>query len=285
MAWRSKVEFREGIFEGIPFEEYAKVQALNGSSIVHMRRSAMYFKHMRDNPPAATDAQLFGIIVHRLILEPHAQKDIAVWGREKDQKVRRGKVWNKFLDGNTGKEIMSVAEHEAALRMSVCALAHHPIARYANAEGPTEISMFWRHPVSGRRHKARLDKLIPEKHTIFDLKSTVNCHSQQFCRQSYNFGYHIKMAHYAQGYEILTGKRPRLVLGAIEKKAPHESAVYRVTDDVLQQGWEELDQLVLQLDECERSGRWPAQHEDETDLLLPAWLQYEQADSYEEESA
>jgi len=86
------------------------------------------------------------------------------------------------------------------------------------------------------------------------------------------------MAHYAQGWEILTGKSPRLALGAIEKKAPHESTLFRIPDDVRQQGWEELDQLIAQLDECERSGRWPAQHEDETDLLLPSWLQYEQAE-------
>jgi len=38
------------------------------------------------------------------------------------------------------------------------------------------------------------------------------------------------MGLYAEGYEFLTGKEPKVVLGAIDSKAPHESAVYRVKE-------------------------------------------------------
>ena len=38
------------VVEHMSFEDYAAVDALNGSSIVNMRRSPMYFKYVRDNP-------------------------------------------------------------------------------------------------------------------------------------------------------------------------------------------------------------------------------------------
>lgn len=260
-----------GFYENMPFEEYAKVDALNGSSIVHMRRSPMKYRHEKDNPTPPSPAMQMGTIVHRLILEPELVGDIAVWGLEPDQKVRNGRAWDSFREFNEGMTILTVAEYEAITGQATAALRNAPIRKYASAGGITEVSMFWRHPYTKRRYKARIDKLIPEAHTIFDLKSTRDCHSRRFGAQAYSLGYHIKLSLYAQGYEVLTGNRPKVLMGALDSKAPHESAVYRVTEDVLLQGIEELDILVEKLGECEKSGEWPGEYQEETDLLLPAW--------------
>ena len=58
---------------------------------------------------------------------------------------------------------------------------------------------------------------------------------------------------------------------AIEKKPPYESVVYRVTKDVIAQGLEEWQNLEAMLKVCEDTNRWPAEYEDETDLMIPAW--------------
>lgn len=267
-----------GIYENIPFEEYAKVDALNGSSIVHMRRSPMKYRYEKDTPTAPSPAMQMGTIVHRLILEPELVGDIAVWGLEPSEKVRNGKVWDAFREFNKNMTILSKAEYESITGQATAALRNAPIRKYASVGGVTEVSMFWRHPYTKRRYKARIDKLIRETDTIFDLKTTRNCHSREFGSQAYSLGYHIKLGLYAQGYEALTGKRPRVLIGALDSKPPHESAVYRVTEDVLLQGIEELDNLVAKLDECEKSGEWPGEYAEETDLLLPSWSRTDEWD-------
>jgi hypothetical protein len=283
-----------GFYYDIPFADYAAVDALNASKIVQMRRSPMYYRWALTHPSPETAATMLGTLIHRMVLEPSVINDIAVWKPEEKMKVRNGHKWDAYKEANVGKTILTEKEYEQVLETSACALSHQPIARYANAEGPTEVSMFWRHPVTGRRMKARIDKLIPESHTIFDLKSTYDCQSYRFGSISYRLGYHIKIAHYAQGYETLTGVRPTCRIGAIESNAPHESTVYRITEDVLKQGWEELENLVGRITECENreaelrkkkmpvSHAWPAEVVEETDLMLPTWAQYAALDQYEE---
>jgi PDDEXK-like domain of unknown function (DUF3799) len=260
-----------GFFEGMPYEEYAKIDALNGSSIVHMRRSPMKYRHMKDNPQPETPALKLGTIAHRMIFEPALMGEIAVWGLKEDEKVRRGKVWDAFQDEHYGKTILTEDEYANTAGIACTARLSPLISKYADAEGPTEVSIFWRHPYTGRRMKARLDKWIPSTHTVMDLKSCRDCTSYRFGAQAFQLGYHIKMGLQWAGVRELTGKDPDMRLCAIESRAPYESAAYRVTKDVLLQGVEELDNLVAKLDECEKLGRWPAEQECETDLLLPAW--------------
>jgi hypothetical protein len=271
-----------GFVYGISYEDYDRVDALNASKIVLMRRSPLHYKYFSVHPKPATPATTEGTLIHRLVLEPDVANDMVVFVPEEGMLKRAGNKWKAFRERNEGKIIMTASEHESVMRTAACALSHAPIASYANSDGPTEVCMFWRHPVSGRRMKARVDKIIPARHTIFDLKSTINCQSYKFGAQSYNLGYHIKIAHYVQGYQTLTGITPQSRLGAIEKTEPHESAVYRVTDDVLHQGWDELEHLLGRIAECEKKNSWPAEHDEETDLLLPAWAQYTELDQYED---
>lgn len=262
-------QLADGLYYNMSFEEYASIPALNGSALVHMRRSPMYFRYKMDNPEPPTPAMVLGTATHRLILEPDRVGDFAVWGLLEEEKVRRGKVWDSFCELNKGAMIVTVAERDAMVGMAAGARRNLPILKYANAKGRTEVSMFWTE--NGRRFKGRIDKLLDGRHTICDLKTTRSCQRHAFGSQSYKLGYHIKMGLYWRGYRALTGHDPHMKLLAIESKAPHESAVYRITSDVLLQGLEDADALIKTLAECEATNRWPAEQEEETDLQLPIW--------------
>ena len=259
-----------GFYENMSFEDYAAAPGINGSSIVHMRRSPMFYKFMRDNPQPPTSAMILGTATHRMILEPNRVGDFAVWDQE-TQGRRFGKVWDAFRSENEGKLILTATERDAMIGMAVGARCNLPVRKYADAKGKCEVSMFWKDQVSGRQFKARVDKIIPSTHTVPDLKTCRSCQRHQFGAQAYKLGYHIKEAIYSSGYFAITGHKPHVKLLAIESKAPFESAVYRITSDVILQGLEELDVLLKMLDECEKSGTWPAEEEEETDLLLPTW--------------
>lgn len=261
----------EGFYDDMPFAVYAAAPALNGTALMHMRRSPMKYRHELDNPSPATPAMMLGTATHRLILEPNKVGDFAVWGEAEDQKVRRGGVWEAFKAAHAGRQIVTVDERDAMVGMAVAARKNLPIRKYADAKGKTEVSMFWRE--GGRRFKGRVDKIVTAGGPcIFDLKTTRDCHSWRFGGQAYALGYHCKMALYWRGYKTITGDDCRLRLGAIESKAPHESTVFRITPDVLLQGLEDLDALIKKVDECEQLNAWPAEHEEETDLLLPSWV-------------
>ena len=260
-----------GFYHDMPYEEYAAVDALNASRVVPMRRSPMYYHHVLNNPQPETDAMRLGTLAHRMILEPNTVNNIAIWGREEWQKVRNGGKWDAFQRENAGKQILTAGDFDKAVSMSASALENAPIRKYAYLPGPTEVSMFWRHPRSGRPMKARIDKLISETHTIADLKTTRDSRPFRFSTQAHTLGYVVKMAHYWSGYQILTGIAPAIKLLAIESKLPCESVVFNVSRDTLLLGLEELENLIYRIEECEQSGKWPALETDEVELTLPAW--------------
>ena len=98
-----------GIFPGVDWAEYQAIDALNGSSLLPMRRSPMLYKWMLDNPQPPTDAMTLGTATHRLILEPERVGDFEVWGEQEDQKVRRGQVWEAFRMAHAGQMIDTTA--------------------------------------------------------------------------------------------------------------------------------------------------------------------------------
>lgn len=269
-----------GIFPGVDFDEYQKIDALNGSSLVHLRKSPMHYRYMLDNPQPPTPAMILGTATHRMILEPECAGDLAVWGEREGENVRRGKVWDAFQAEYAGKLIVTKAERDAMVGMAVGARRHAPIMKYASAsaKGHTEVTMVWIDKVSGRRFKGRADKILDKGRVIFDLKTTRNCSKYKFGAQAWQLGYHIKMALYWNGYKALTGHEAKLVLGAIESKAPYESAVYRITTDVLLQGYDDLDALLKKLTACEELDEWPAAEPEEIELSLPTYAFSEQGD-------
>jgi hypothetical protein len=271
-------EIADGFYHDMPFTEYAAISAINGSSIVHMRRSPMHYRHMLDNPQAPTPAMVQGSATHRLILEPKLCGDFAVWGEADGQGRRFGKVWDAFKAAHADKMIVTADERDVMVAQAV-AVHKNPIARkYLAADGPTEVSMVWTDKATGRRFKGRLDKLVPAKRVIADLKTTRDCTPYRFGGQSYALGYHIKAAMYWLGYRALTGDEPHFKFIAVESKPPYESAVYRAHPDVISQGMEDLDVLLKTLAECEASGTWPAAQQEEADLTLPTYAYTEAAD-------
>jgi len=266
------------VVENMPFAAYAAAPGLNGSKIVNMRRSPLYFRYCVDNPQPPTPALTLGVYTHRLILEPTRVGDFAVWGSEDGHYTEKGKIrprnggdWDAYRGAHSHQDIITKDECEAMVGMAVSVRKSLPIRRYADAPGPTELSLFWTDSVTGRKFKCRLDKWIPKTSTVFDLKTTRCCQPFKFGAQAYQLQYHVKMAIQWLGVKACFDVDASMKLGAIESKAPHESAVYRITSDVKLQGLEELDALVKILDECEKTNNWPAEMEVESDLLLPAW--------------
>lgn len=270
-------EFKEGIFYDMSFEEYAAIPALNGSSLVHLRRSPMKFKHEFDNPTPPTNAMLLGVATHRLILEPNRVGDFAVWGLLKEEKVRRGEVWENFKKLNEGAMIVTQKERDVMVGVAVAVKRSAPAREYIKAPGKTEVSMFWVDKQTGLNMKGRVDKLLDKGHVIVDLKTTRDCQPWKFGAQASTLGYHVKFAMYASGYKQLTGHEPKMKFIAVESKAPHECAVYHAPTDFMVQGQIDLQGLLIKLMECHESDSWPPQLEEEIDLTLPAYA-YADAD-------
>lgn len=270
------IDIGPGIYEAVDFEDYASIDAHNGSSVVNMTRSPLYYRWQKDHPEPPTPAMILGTFTHRMILEPDHIGDFVVWGEKPDQKVRLGKVWDAFKSEHDGKTIITRKERDDMVQIAV-AVRRNPTIAALLKDGRSEVSMVWKDTQMGHLCKGRIDRLR-EDPMILDLKTARDARPFQFGNQAFKLGYHIKLAMYQDGYFALTGELAPVKIIAVENKPPYDCAIYSVPSDILQEGHEEYIRLMRRIRECEESGIWPGAVEGEAQLSLPSYAFSETAD-------
>lgn len=253
---------------------YSKIDAVNWSTLKHMRRSPRHFLHALRTVGAAEDTRsmLLGRAAHTAILEPDRFLDqYVMFGGES----RRGKAWEEFAEQNAGKEILKLDEYKLALAMRD-AVEAHPVAVSLLSSGAAEETIQWRDDKSAIECKGRVDWVDASRRIFVDVKTAADIAAPIFSAAAARLGYHGQIAFYRRGLEALHGSTFDGYLIAVENKAPHDVAVYRYDEDVLYSADCEIGELLARVAECRASGEWPGQYPGETTLYLPAWAQQDE---------
>jgi hypothetical protein len=134
-----------GFFDNMPFEEYRKIDAVNYSSLKHMKRSPLAYRYFMDHPTQPSPQMILGNHTHRMILEPETVGDFALWGEVEGQNVRRGKVWDAFQAecALSHKEVITKDERTAMVGIST-AVRKSPLAMRFLDGFRSEVTMVWR---------------------------------------------------------------------------------------------------------------------------------------------
>lgn len=256
------------LLKSLPFDEYLALDALSISRLKVLQESPLKFQHALTAERKETSSMALGSAAHLAILEPRrAEQDLIVWTGG-----RRGKEWDAFKAAYADKVILTMDESDQVDGMRRSVRSYAPAMRYL-AAGDAEVSMLWTDAITGRACRGRIDWLttLDGRPVIVDLKTTKSAKPFMFGGQAAKLGYHLQAAYYQDGLEAITGERAAVIIVAVESAAPFEPAVFRVPDDVLEQGREEYRQLLTRLAECEESNHWPPALETESELTLPTW--------------
>lgn len=269
----------------VAWDDYLAIPGLSITRLKELRRSPLHYRH-RLLHPKETPALVLGRAAHCAVLEPDRYlRDHAVWSRRTasgNLGPRTGQHWEAFKAQHAGADIITEDQHIEALAIQA-AVRGNPDAMRFLATGDAEVTMRWRW--SEHACKGRLDWLteIDGRPWLVGLKSARDCRPFQFSRQAANLGYHLQWAWYYDGYKAITGHTaPGVVEIVVEAEAPHAVVVYEIPDEVLQQGYDEFNELLEKLDECERAKSWPGPAPGIQTLSLPQWVYGEEEISYVE---
>lgn len=263
------------IVANVPYATYAAAAGQNVSPLKNFARSALHFKHGRENK-TESDALTLGTAAHCATLEPHRfGTDFAVWDLRKengDMAARTGPKWEAFKAANVGRELITEDQRDAALAIAKSVRAC-PEAMVYLKRGHAEVSMSWQHDEPEIELKGRVDWLtvIDGCDVIVGLKTTRDLRPREFSAQAARLCYHWQWAYYADGYERITGRKPAMVEIVVESAAPHAVAVYRIPEHVLERGRQEYRDALTTLAQCEASGVWPGPVVGEVEFDLPGW--------------
>ena len=254
--------------ECIPFDEYAAIDAVNWSTLSAMRDSPLHYQHRIAQPRRDTDALRAGRAAHTAVLEPDRfALDCAVYQESKSKGEGARLRWAAFQAANAGRTILDAEEYANCCAIRDAVRSHRVAQRYI-ATGRAEVSLVWTDPETKLRCKGRIDWLCD---AIVDLKTARTIDGRQFFAAAARYGYHVQLAHYAAGYQAITGNCPPVKMIAVESAEPYDVAVFDLGAETLDAGAEEAKDLLHRVATSRRTGEWHGRYPDEEPFRLPAW--------------
>lgn len=279
-----------GIHIGMPAAAYHALPGASASRLNKLARSPAHLRHSMDKPGEPTPAMVLGTAAHTLILEPDqfattyttAGQCEATTGKGA-RCTNSGTVYlDRWLCGAHckgigpaagGKIILTQDQFDRAHGIAAAVKAHPAASRLLGARTGTELSSIWIDRATGVTCKMRADcpTTFDGAPVIADLKTTSDAGPDSFARTIHSFGYHRAAAHYLRGLSEHGEVFERFYHIAAETDAPHAVAVYRLTDEALTIGDDEVRGLLVTYRTCEESGLWPAYGDEPIDIGLPYW--------------
>lgn len=249
----------------IPFDEYAKIDAVNKTRLGYLADSPLHCKHAMTHPQKDTASLAIGRAGDCSVLEPARFLDTYIrW----DGGRRFGKEWEAFKAANAGREILTQDEWDRCLGLRAAVRGCKDAMRYLG-DGIPQASFVWTDQATGLQCKGRAD-WVSEGNYIVDLKTCRDL--GRFHRDTYDYRYHIQAAMYQDGIAAATGKEPLpFIFIAVESDEPYDVAVFHATQNFIDVGRREYARLLDLYQWCEKTNNWPGRYIGEQDLDVPPY--------------
>ena len=260
----------------IPADEYHEAarqgRFLSSHLLADFRKSPrLYRKKMTGEiPPTDSAALLTGRAVHTLVLEGRGRFDAEFLVTEGPINPKTGEPF--------GKQTKAYREWAAQQRLPVVsgedfsfmaklqsAVWTHPVASRLLDNGVPEKTV--RTLYAGEMCQIRMDWFRPEwegRPAICDLKTCDNL--DYFETDAWKYGYPQQLAFYREVFATARDNdnaanrgdpKPDCFIVAVEKREPYRVAVYKLTDELLEQCARQNEKAMEDLGRCRASNEWP----------------------------
>jgi hypothetical protein len=263
-----------GLYPGLSFVDYWKIQAVNHSTLEGFRRTPAHAREAMLHPADSTQALALGHAFHTFTLEPARFADEYAVVPKVDRRFKEGKArWAAFEAENKGRLLLTEEEFESYNLMRESILAHPTAAELLSGKGANELTIVWLDKATGLLCKARLDRVsdIGGYSFIGDLKTTIDASERAFSKSVSNYGYHRQGAWYREGLATLRPALRRVADIAVEKSAPYCVAVHELDERALEQGVRENRAFLETFQRCMETGSWPGYPGGMSVIDVPVW--------------
>jgi hypothetical protein len=270
-----------GLHYGMPAAQYHGTEAVSNTMLSDMADSPAHcfaLHHAPDRPERKeTPAMRNGTLAHCYMLEPHTISErYLVKPAGIDGRTKEGKAWLQSVPPYltiVDADQMAIAKAQRAAIMAVPKLAE------LLSKGSAEVSVFWNDTESGLVCRARPDWLHPtgtKSVVAVDVKTISELTLETIQRSMATYGYHRQAAHYSNGLTACGLKVEAFAFAFVSSAYPFLAACIVLDDETMQQGADEVAELLEQYATCRRANHWPAFGDSFRLLGLPTWARRSQ---------
>lgn len=252
-----------------------KQRSVAWTNLAKMRISPKHYKQYttakwKGTPRPPSQPMLLGLAVHTLVLEPHLyEHNFIPWEGSRNSKAF--KEFSLYVRKYTNCKIISQENHETALKMAD-AVKSHPVAKKHLRNVDPEKRIDWVDEETGLPCKGFLDNWTGRYFGELKTVSGKQFMPEKYKRSSADKLYHGQLAFYQDGLQKLGYDPDPPVVITVESSAPYDVVVYKVDEEVLNEGRYLYRTLINKLKECMEHDYWPGiAEEHELTLTMPPW--------------
>lgn len=275
--------------------DYLATDAVSNSSLTDLVRSPAhcYALHLDPERPPREPREwmISGPLAHCAVLEPDAmavrylvvpegapkKPTEAQWNaKNPNESSKAAMAWWRDFNATIGQREVVTAAQYATVQGQLAAVARVPALVDLLADGQAETSIFWKDEATGLDCRARPDWLAAHlpgrwKTRPLDLKTIAELTPDAVAKAIAARGYHRQAAFYTRGLRANGFDVAEFIFGFVSKSYPYLAATFVLDDETLQQGEDEIAELLDLYAQCKRTGVWPGLGESVQLVGLPAW--------------
>lgn len=239
--------------------EYRAHPALSYSKLKAYLKSALH--GLTQEPPSDSIFLRFGSAVD---LALKGQLDDVIVNPHEDGRTKAAK---EFKQANEGKLVLTQSEYERVLSC-VGAVKSHPAVQALNLQMlQSDLPMFGEY--QGHQIKGLPDWAFGG--TLVDLKTTSGLvSSNEFAKTVDNFNYDLQAAVYSELAKQAGDSNPVFFWIAVESDKPHDVAVYKATERIIEVGYAKLHKALANFRKAQL-GEFLGSQQFVTELEMPPW--------------
>lgn len=284
---------KPGVYRGLPFTDYVKIEAVNFHLLEPYRRSAKQARHEMLSQRDATDAMKAGEATHAAVLEPERfgieYAAMPQFDGHPNSKIYRD-AKAAWIEEHKGLVTMTRQEYEECRTMGQAVAAHRVASALLMGRGRNELSLVWTDKETGSLCKGRIDRLCyapapaifpgtdslkasDQVLCLVDLKTTraVMPGPRDFEAEVGRYGYHAQLAFYYDGLQALEPAPVVPIIIAVQNEPPFDVVVYRFDESEIEKGRKLYRRLLNRHLTCMREKDWPGACDSIVSVTLPAW--------------
>jgi hypothetical protein len=219
------------------FEEYlGKKDHVAASDIKTFLQSPLnyYYEKFIKKDDSKGRHFVIGSALHECVLEPHLFKENYIVSPKFDKRTKKGKEDAKEFEEFAKDKVVIVEDEMIMIQEMTKSARQNKTLMELLLDSYFEVSCYTTDEKTGLKLRMRPDGLPRSRSTIVDVKSCLNASKKKFKSDIYSYGYTLSAAYYGD----FLG-RENYVFAAIEKKAPYQTALYALTDEMIQYGREQ----------------------------------------------
>jgi len=166
-------------------------------------------------------------------------------------------------------------QHQQILDMRDSLFANSFARAALELPGRSEVSAFWRDPVTDVWCRLRADRVPDDQSYLIDYKTAIDANPLNFGRAADNLRYYRRAAWYLDGWQLATGNEPKHYWFVVQEKAPpYLVSVIELDSFALEAGRQENREALDLFARCLERGTHRA-----------AWPGYRRRDSLDQDAA